>query len=133
MQKCAGVFLIDVDYSNIVATDFVRIGRHLDLRPNAKSNSLARRLRDNGLNPMECSFEFLALGPLFPEQQTIEHHRSFRDRTGALEALLANELRDRGYEVIGIHASRGKPTAADAAHLEKLIDEFPAQERIGRF
>jgi hypothetical protein len=77
----------------------------------------ARRLRDNGLKPMECSFEFLALGPLFPEQQTTEQHRSFRDRTGALEALLTNELRDRVYEVIGIHASRGKPTAADAVHL----------------
>jgi hypothetical protein len=44
---------------------------------------------------VECSFEFLALGPLFPEQQTTEHHRSFRDRTGALEALLANKLRAR--------------------------------------
>jgi hypothetical protein len=107
----------------------VRIGRHLDLRPNAKSNSLSRRLLENGLKPTECSFEFLALGPLFPEQQATEHHRSFRDRTGALEALLANELRDRGYEVIGIHASRGKPTAADAAQLQKLLNKFRVRRR----
>ena len=77
---------------------------------------------------MECSFEFLALGPLFPEQQTTERHRSFRDRTGALEAS-ANKLRDRGYEVIGIHASRGKPTAADAAQLQKLINKFRVRRR----
>jgi hypothetical protein len=83
------------------------------------------------VNPMECDFEFVSFGPIFPEQQqhSTKLHRHFRDRGGALEALLANELRDRGYEVMGIHTSRGKPTAADAAQLQKLINEFPVRRR----
>ena len=112
--------------SDFASSPFVRIGRHLDLRPNAKSNSLARRLAEESLDPTECRFEFIAFGPLFPEQQSTEQHRRFRDRTGALEALLANELRARGYEVIGIHTSRAEPTATDATQLQSFIDdEFP--------
>ena len=116
--------------SDFASSPFVRIGRHLDLRPNAKSNSLARRLGEESLNPTECGFEFVAFGPLFPEQQSPEQHRRFRDRTGALEASLANELRARGYEVIRIHTSRAELTAADAAQLQKFInDEFPKRRK----
>lgn len=112
--------------SNFASSPFVRIGRHLDLRPNAKSNSLVRHLKEKGLDPTECHFEFVAFGPLFPEQKTTDQHRRFRDRTGALETLLAKELRDRGYEVIGKHNARVNPTAADVAQLREFINgEFP--------
>jgi hypothetical protein len=35
---------------------------------------------------MDCSFEFVAFGPVFPEKRTTAAHRRFRDRAGALEA-----------------------------------------------
>jgi hypothetical protein len=73
---------------------------------------------------MECDFEFVSFGPIFPEQQqhSTKLHRHFRDRVGALEALLANELRDRGYEVMGIHTDSawqtygGRCRATSEAH-----------------
>ena len=112
--------------SEFASSPFVRVGRHLDLRPNAKSNSLARHLAAQSLDPTECAYEFVAFGPLFPEQTSTQEHRRFRDRTGGLEALLANQLRASGYEVVGIHSSRAEPTTDDATKLLKFIhDEFP--------
>jgi hypothetical protein len=45
----------------------------------------------------------MGFGPIFPEQQkhSTEPHRHFHDCSGALEALLANKLRDRGYDSSG--------------------------------
>lgn len=112
--------------SDFASSPFVRIGRHLDLRPNAKSNSLARHLKAEGLDATECDFQFVAFGPLFPEQKSTNQHRHFRDRTGALEALLANMLHARGYKVVGKHHSRAEPAAAEVAQLMKFLDtEFP--------
>ena len=64
--------------SNFASSPFVRIGRHLDLRQSAKSNSLVRRLQEVNISPTECAFEFIAFGPLFPEQKTTTAHRRFR-------------------------------------------------------
>jgi hypothetical protein len=80
---------------------------------------------------MDCTFEFVAFGPVFPEQRTTAAHRRFRDRAGALEASLANQLRERGFTVIGIHSSRISPTAADAAKLKRFIDEQFPNDRNG--
>jgi len=97
--------------------------RHLDPRPNARSNSLARRPAEVGLDPRECDFERVAFGPLFSEQTSIAEHRRFRDRTGAMEALLASELRARRYVVIGKNSSGTMPRAADATDRQEFIND----------
>ena len=113
--------------SNYASSPFVRIGRHLDLRPQAKSNSLTRRLHEERLDPVCCAFQFVAFGPLFRQQASTAQHRKFRDHTGALETYLANALKRRGYNVIGTHSPHTRSMkAADVAKLEKFInDEFP--------
>lgn len=85
------------------SSPFKRIGQHLDAGPNAKGNALARQLKKAGLPPERCTFEMVAVGPLFPEQEDMERHRTFRDQAGALERALADHLRAAGHEVIGNH------------------------------
>jgi hypothetical protein len=45
----------------------------------------------------------VAVGPLFPEQEDMERHKTLRDRAGALERALADHLRAAGHDVIGNH------------------------------
>ena len=85
------------------SSPFKRIGQHLDAGPNAKGNALARQLKRAGLPPEGCTFEMVAVGPLFPEQSDMERHKTFRDQTGALERALADHLRAAGHDVIGNH------------------------------
>jgi len=87
------------------ASPFHRIGQHLDFRSSAKGNSLSRQLRALGIDPVLCSYEMLAIGPIFPEQKTMDRHRPVRDRVAALEKHLAIFLRQRGYQIIGTHAA----------------------------
>lgn len=66
------------------ASPFNRIGQHLDFRTNAKGNALGRQLRNIDVQPSQCTFEMLAIGPIFPEQATFELHKPIRDTVGAL-------------------------------------------------
>ena len=97
---------------------FDRIGKHLDPRPNAKSNSLARQLSAAGMEPSECRFEMIAIGPLFEEQRDWDSHVPLRDEMAALEKGLANHLRQKGYNLLGQHNSRHQP---DAGFLEVVV------------
>lgn len=106
---------------------FSRIGQHLDFRPYAKGNALGRRLAAAGVRPAECLFEMLAVGPIFPEQTTMEAHRPFRDRTAALEKALAEFLLKRNYQVLGTHHCAHMADEALFDQVRRLIDpEFPA-------
>jgi hypothetical protein len=108
------------------ASPFQRIGQHLDFRGNAKGNSLARQLKAVAVHPSRCSFEMLAVGPLFHEQETFRAHKPFRDRVGALEEALAQRLRDRGYNVIGTHSSSQAPEAGLWQEVCRIVDsKFP--------
>ena len=78
---------------------------HFDIRPNARGNSLTRRLWERGLNPEHCEYQMVAVGPLFPEQGTFAKHVPFRDTVATLEHALAEELRSRGLHVMGKHYS----------------------------
>jgi hypothetical protein len=88
------------------ASPFSRIGQHLNFKDNAKGNSLGRRLDECGISPEKCTFEMVAIGPLYAEQSEMAEHKICRDKTAALEKAVADYLRERGKEVLGIHESR---------------------------
>lgn len=109
------------------ASPFNRIGNHLNFRPNAKGNALTRNLRQIDVDPSQCTFEMIAIGPVFPEASDFASHRPLRDQVAALEKGLATALRRRGYNVIGNHLSS---ISADPQKLEKILaiikDKLPA-------
>jgi hypothetical protein len=107
--------------SQFAASPFSRLGQHLDIRTNAKANTLLRHVRAQGLDPLRCSFQLLAFGPLFPEQATMELHTRFRDRIAPLESLLAALLRSRGFIVVGVHGKAGAPEQQLAAEVERVF------------
>ena len=93
--------------SSNAASPFSRLSQHLDLRPSATANMLAKNLLSSGLNPENCEYNLLTLGPIFPEQETFDAHVPYRDIVGLLEAELAFNISHRGLEVIGSHPNRG--------------------------
>jgi hypothetical protein len=108
--------------SKYASSPFSRIGQHLDLRESAKANTLLRNLRRAGLNPLTCSFELFAVGPLHPEQLDLESHRRIRDLVAPLEAAIAQGLRADGHEVLGTHSRKGL-RMLDTAHA-KVVEHF---------
>ncbi|MFQ5733029.1 MAG: hypothetical protein ACE5KM_13895 [Planctomycetaceae bacterium] len=103
------------------ASPFNRIGQHLDFRLNARGNSLARQLQQVKVVPSQCTFEMVAVGPIFPEQNDFESHKPFRDTMSALESALADTLRDRGYNVIGTH---GRRVTTDQNLFSQVLDHI---------
>src|SRR5580692_1692961 len=75
------------------SSPFRRIGRHLEVGPKAKGNALGRQLARAGIDPACCTFEMIAVGPIFPEQANMERHVVVRDQVAALERALADHLR----------------------------------------
>jgi hypothetical protein len=110
------------------SSPFRRIGQHLDTRLNAKGNALGRQLKHAGINPEHCTFAMIAIGPIFEEQETMPDHQPLRDKTAALERALADELKRRGYNVLGTHPCTKEP---DSSLLQQLLGKldpaFPPQ------
>lgn len=92
--------------SRFAASPFARIGQHLDIKPKANANMLLRHIRSRGLDPEQCSYKLIAVGPIFPEQKTMEEHRKHRDIVAPLEAALAQHLRSKRHDVCGSHSSK---------------------------
>ena len=108
------------------SSPFKRIGQHLDPSPNAKGNALGKQLRRAGVKYDECSFEMIAIGPIFPEQSEFEAHKPMRDQLASLERAIADELRQRGYVVLGTHPRAGSPDQALLEQLRVLLaPKFP--------
>ncbi len=105
------------------SSPFKRIGQHLDGGPNAKGNVLARQLTRAGLAPENCTFEMVAVGPLFPEQDDMERHRAVRDQAAALERALADHLRTAGHEVLGDHPRAAEYDDALFREVIRIVDE----------
>lgn len=101
------------------SSPFNRIGQHLDFRPNAKGNSLAKRLKEAGIDPKSSQFSMLALGPLFPEQSDFEEHKPFRDQMATFEHEVAKYLRSKGLIVLGVHH---QGIAVNPKLLAEIID-----------
>jgi hypothetical protein len=107
--------------SQFASSPFSRLSQHLDIRPNAKANALLRHVRLQKFDPLQCKFELLAFGPLFPEQETMELHRRFRDQISPLEAALAELLRSRKLNVVGIHGSSHSADPELLAEVERVF------------
>lgn len=104
------------------ASPFQRIGQHLDSRANAKANSLSRLLESNKLNPFDCHFKMVAIGPIFPEQDDMEHHSPHRDTVAALEFKLASYLAER-FNIIGTHGSKKELDPLLWESVQKVVDD----------
>lgn len=85
------------------SSPFNRIGQHLDFRENARGNSLAKRLKEAGVEPEKSRFRMLALGPFYSEQESFDAHRPYRDQMATLEYEIAEYLRVVGGNVLGSH------------------------------
>ncbi|WP_339450154.1 hypothetical protein [Pseudomonas sp. EA_5y_Pfl2_R50] len=107
--------------SKYAASPFSRLGQHLDVRPSATANMLLRQVRKLGWNPLECQFELVAFGPIFPEQNELDEHRLKRDIIAPLETELALLFKRGGFNVVGSH---GKPRDADQGLLEQVKKAF---------
>ncbi len=109
------------------ASPFSRMSQYLDFRANAKGNAMMRNLRKRGVEPVDCEFELHAIGPIFPEQDSMEQHKPFRDAAAALECALAKELRARGYDVLGNHSSRMRLDERIFKEVRNMVaGSFPA-------
>lgn len=116
--------------SPYAASPFTRVGRHLDVRPHAKSNAMTRQIRRAGLDPTLCWFQMVALGPLYPEQKSMKSHRPIRDKVAALEGGIARFLQRRRYSVLGSHGRSAGLDARLFARLRALVArEFPPQTK----
>jgi len=109
--------------SKFAASPFSRLSQHLDVRQNAAANMLLRHVRRMGLDPLACKFDLIALGPLFPEQPTLELHREFRDRIAPVEAELATYLRSKGLDVVGKHTTDTVPDSQLLVKVKSAFDE----------
>jgi hypothetical protein len=108
---------------------FKRIGQHLDPSPNAKGNALGRQLKGAGIDPLKCKFKMVAIGPVFPEQDTMEQHKPMRDQVAALERALADFLKQQVYDVLGSHPRRVEPDEQLFAQVRNIVEsKFPPAE-----
>lgn len=105
--------------SKYAASPFNRLGQHLDVRPTATANTLLKNITAQGFNPVECEYELTSIGPLFPEQETLEEHRKYRDIIAPLEVALAEHLKEKGHKIVGSHP---KPRSKD----EQLFSQITA-------
>jgi hypothetical protein len=101
---------------------FSRIGQHLDLRLRAKGNALIRNLRKRDIDPLTCTMEMIAVGPLFPEEPRFDSHKRVRDEVAALECGLAAALSSAGYSVLGTHSANQEPEPSVLGDLIHLIE-----------
>jgi hypothetical protein len=108
--------------SRYAASPFNRIGQHLDIRPKAKGNTLLKNIRRAGFVPERSSFELFSVGPLFPEQKTMNEHRKYRDIISPLEAALASRIRGKGHEVLGTHPAAKPFDQTLFAQVTKLLE-----------
>lgn len=110
--------------SPYASSPFNRIGQHLDFRPNAKGNSLAKRLNEAGVNPKDSEFQMLAMGPFFEEQDNFEQHKPKRDFMATLEVEAAEHLKSLGYTVLGKHHRGCLVPAETIVAIKSKISEF---------
>ncbi|MCC6491119.1 MAG: hypothetical protein IT364_26765 [Candidatus Hydrogenedentes bacterium] len=116
--------------SSRASSPFKRIGQHLDPGPNARGNALCKQLKKAEVEYEACTFEMVAIGPIWPEQDNFDAHKPIRDQMAALERAVADELQQRGYRVLGTHPRRGNSNEVILQQLRDLLDpKFPTRCR----
>ena len=66
---------------------------------------MRRQLNDAKIDPTQCQFKMIAVGPLFEEQASMELHKGVRDKVAFIEKAVAEHIRNEGHQVIGKHQS----------------------------
>jgi|GEM_PF-1337939 len=107
--------------SSHAQSPFKRIGQHLDPSPTAKGNALGRQLRKAGVMHESCTFEMVAIGPIFPEQRSFAEHVPVRDCMASLERAIADQLKVLGYVVLGTHPRVGNPDKRLLSQIHTII------------
>ncbi len=87
--------------SRYAASPFNRLGQHLDVRESASANMLLRHMRGKGMEPTAATYHMVAVGPIYPEQETLDLHRHHRNVVAPMEAALGRHMRGLGYDVVG--------------------------------
>lgn len=114
--------------SRYAASPFNRLGQHLDVRESASANMLLRHMRLKNMNPTAGRYTMIAVGPIYPEQQSMELHRRHRNVVAAMEAALGRHMKQRGYDVVGDTTSKHP---LDEKLFAKVLAEFAAElERL---
>jgi hypothetical protein len=114
------------DNSSPKATSpFLRMGQHLGNQTN--SNALLKHLLAARVKPEQClSLEFVAHGPLFPEEPTMEKHLPVRNVVAALERALAEDLAAVGYRVLNtVRCHQPLDAALHSVVLTAFATDFP--------
>lgn len=79
---------------------FNRLGQNLGTLPNASMvrNNLAKR----GISAADCQFRMVGHGSIYNEvpNKDFEAHKLLRDKVGAVEKKLAEDLQTAGYDVM---------------------------------
>jgi hypothetical protein len=79
---------------------FNRLGQNLG---NLTTASMVRNnLEKRGINPDQCQYRMVGHGPLFDQvpNKDFEAHKPIRDKVGAVEKKLAEDLKASGYDVM---------------------------------
>lgn len=98
-----------------------RLSQHLNLKDNAKGNTLIKNIKQAGLNPQHCQFKLVSVGPLFPEQEFYSEHVPYRDIVAKLEAEIAYTFKAKGLVVLGSHPAKGE---YDNALFNEAMSKF---------
>jgi hypothetical protein len=79
---------------------FNRLGQNLGTL--ATSSMVRNNLEKRGIDPTECQFDMVGYGPIFDEvpDKNMETHMPLRDKVGAAEKKLAEDLAAVGYDVM---------------------------------
>lgn len=102
---------------------FNRMGQHLGFAPN--SSMLRRHLANRNVEPEECQFRLVAVGPLEAESTAVERaeHDARRDVIAAMEKALAEALVDAGCMVMNTVVSR---KVLDESRFTEVLAAFEA-------
>ncbi len=110
--------------SNNAGSPFTRISNHLNSRPTAKGNSLWKQLKKVKVDPIKCSYEMIAVGPIYDEEKVTDKHRLRRDQLAGLEREVAHYLKSCGFTVLGIHYSNKQVGQTLVKPILNIINKF---------
>ena len=112
---------------------YTRMGQHLSAA--STQNALRKHLERRGVEPHACQFELVSHGPLYPEvaravddtrASLMARHLPFRNRVGAMEKALAEELSAAGYVVLNtVKWPHPVDESAWAPVREAFAERFP--------